>query len=122
NKAISVAANRNATIVIGEGDYRETLDFDQLISGSIRFVAQRNAKVRILGSQKLSFTKTSGYSNIYEAPFSASLLSRRIIYEDGRPSKPIMPDERHALQKGLLFRLPFTHIIEKTLSTDLVTT
>lgn len=121
NKALTLH-DKNTEVVILEGDYRETLNFGGITQGRLRLVARKNTVTRVLGSSKLTFTKTSGYTNIYQAPYAANLASRRLIYEDGNSSLSILNAERHSLQKGVINRLPFTHLVEKTFVTSLAIT
>lgn len=124
-RAISACVNKSvSTVVIGQGDYREVLPFDLISSGAIRLYRHSKSVVRVLGSDKLTdFIKTSGRTNIYEAPFSAALPSWSFlpstIFEHGKQSTPILYSERHPLQKGLSSRLPFTPIIPITPGADL---
>ena len=118
NEAIE-AVNGGGKIVIRTGDYRETLALGTLSSGDYSFEVNRASKVRILGSEKLSgWVLTSGQTNTYEIPFTGTIPTAtrfgKIIYEDGNPSRPILDDEKHPLQKGLSYRLPFTEIVPKT--------
>lgn len=118
SQAISNAGS-NATIMIMNGDYRETLNLSVLSSGNYTFKTPKAHKVRILGSNKIEgFTKTVGFTNVYQVPYTGTIINAsrfgRIIYEDGNRSRPIDPIERHPLQKALSYRLPFTAILERT--------
>lgn len=113
SKVVNAAA---ATIIISEGDYREFLPFALLPTGNFTFANREGHRVRILGSDKLGpFTKSSGMVNTYQTPFSGTVptWSRYDdpIFEDGRPTKEILPEDYHPLQKNLTHRLPFTPIV-----------
>lgn len=131
-KAITESASvSNPKIIIKEGDYRETVNFGTFndVCKNIEISAPTGEKVRVLGSVNIAtFTKTGGYTNIYQATVSDTIpthgthLSKQIIFEDGNPSKSILSIEKHPLQGGLGFRLPYTELIEETFDTDLNTT
>lgn len=117
SEAISAAAQTtSADIVVWEGDYRESLALDQLPSGSFSIMNREGHRVRVLGSNQMTgWVKTSGRTNVYDIAFSGTIptWSRydNPIFEDGRPSKPVDPNDYHPLQKNLQFRLPFTPIV-----------
>ncbi len=129
-KAINAALGQGAKIIVGAGDYRETLDFSFLEFENIELVTEHNSIVRILGSQQLvSWTKTSGKTNIYQCTFSGTIPTWNhppsglpFIFEDLNPSKSVTANEIHPLQKGLNYRLPYTEIQQITFTTDLATT
>ena len=82
-----------------------------------------------MGSLSITgWTKTTGYTNVYEATLSNALtlhgsnLNKYVIFEDGNPSKPITESERHPLQAGLTHRLPYTELLNEDFDTDLGTT
>ncbi|MCE6987487.1 hypothetical protein [Dyadobacter sp. CY323] len=131
NKAIlSCAGRTGATIIISGGDYYEALDMTMILSESIRLTSKNNAVVRVLGSQKLTgWIKTTGRTNIYEADFAGTIpawahttdgLPR--IFEDKNPSKLITDAEVHPLQRGLVYRLPYTEIAQIAAGADLAAT
>lgn len=122
-EAINNNKNKSTQFIIAQGDYRETLPWNLLEKGLFSFKTKVAHKVRILGSKKIElFTKTTGYSNVYECNFTDNLISGsrfgKLIFEDGNPSRPITNNERHPLQKSLSYRLPFTEIKEKTSIAD----
>lgn len=111
------SVNGSADFIVTGGDYRETIPLAALNDGKYSFSARMGERVRILGSNKLSgWVKTDGYTNVYETAFSGAIpsgsrLGKR-VFEDGKPSRPILDDERHPLQKGASFRLPFSTFTE----------
>lgn len=113
---MSVSNSAMATVIVSEGDYRETLPFAALPTGEFTIANREGHRVRILGSTKLGpFTKTGGLTNTYQAPFAGAVPAWTRyddpIFEDGRPSKEIAPADYHPLQKNLTHRLPFTPIV-----------
>lgn len=115
--ALAASTTRARIVATKDGDYRETLPLHLLPSGDFSFVNIEGKSVRILGSDKLGpWTKTAGRANIYQTPFSGVIPNwtryANPIFEDGRPSKPILPAERHPLQRNLTHRLPFTPITQ----------
>lgn len=106
------------TIIIAGGTYRETLDFTPFINHDLTLMSKERENVRILGSDEITgWTKTTGYTNVYQASFSKTIptwlhSAPNPIFQDLRPSRPITTTEKHPLQKGLTNRLPFTPILE----------
>lgn len=127
-KALQKAAGRPSTkIIVAAGNYRETLDMTGLSWEKVEIEAEAKAVVRVLGSTAITgFTKTTGYTNIYEATFAGSIpawtRAANPIFEDGNPSQAITAAERHPLQKGLTHRLPYTLIFAQTAGADLTST
>lgn len=110
-----IANNSGGRIVVRAGDYRETLPFEKIKFGTVEIIAMLGEKVRILGSNAITgWTKTGGYTNVYEAPFVESIpvWSRygAQIFEDGNQSRAILAAEKEPEQKGYSHRLPFTPI------------
>jgi hypothetical protein len=71
--------------------------------------------VQIFGSDQISgWSKTSGRTNVYEATFTGTIINQSragaLIYEHGNHSRMISGSDRNALQKGLMYRLPFTEL------------
>ncbi len=117
----------NSTIIVREGIYRESIDLSALEIQGLKIQAYQNEKVMFFGSDQITgFSKTSGYTNIYEAVFSKTIPTQtrggKRIFEFGRSSKPISESERHSLQRGLSHRLPFSEISEIDFDTDVSTT
>lgn len=127
-KAKEVLGTGNGEVVVAGGTYREPMPFNFINGQSIVYRSEPFDKVRILGSVALSFVKTGGYTNIYEATHSTvipeigNLSGVSRIFEDGNPSKSIPSSERLPQQKGLNFRLPFTELFNVPFNTNLATT
>lgn len=127
-KAIQELSTTNGgQVIISSGDYRETLDFASLESGRFSLKIREGHKVRVLGSVEISgFTKTDGFSNVYEADFHGTIpnwsRADNPIFEDGRPSMEIDFTERHPLHKNLKYRLPFSPIYSKNNLTEVDST
>lgn len=119
SKAISVLSDfTDGEIIVSSGTYREVLDFASLKSGNFSIKNREGHEVRVLGSDEISdFTKTEGFSNVYEAEFHGTIpnwsRADNPIFEDGRPSMEIDFSERHPLHKNLKYRLPFSPIYSK---------
>lgn len=117
---LALSKLNSGKLIIDEGVYTESLDLAILKSGDYQIIAKDTKKVILTGGRNITgWTKTSGYTNIYETPFTYTLLDftrlgGAIVFEDGNPSKPI--EERHynPLQRNLSYRLPFTAILPKT--------
>lgn len=132
NKAIELSTfGTNPKIIVRTGTYREKLAFDRLTSltNKITIIAPVGDKVRILASDEITgFSKTGGYTNIYEVAFTGTIpiyggtLNKKKIFEDRNPSKLILSTEKHPLQYGLQYRLPYTELIEADFDTNLATT
>ena len=127
-KAMAFSATEmNAKIIVSGGVYRESHSFlDRLEGSKITIQNALAAKVIVSGADALSsFTKTGGYTNIYQAAFAGVVPTYphskgKLIFEDGRNSKTIV--DYNALQRGLTHRLPYTEITEESFDTNLTTT
>ena len=115
NKAISSLPNGGIVEVSG-GEYRETITHNS--PNSIWIRSRRGERAVVLGSDKLDVSKTTGYSQVYQAPLADKPVGigggrgEPVIFEWGTPSKPIPAEERHALQRGRSHRLPYTEMFE----------
>ncbi len=115
-------AKTGGFVCVRTGDYYETIDFLQIQRGKITLFNYHFDKVRIMGSEKIqNITKTSGKTNIYQAPFLGTIqltggahANGFRIFEDGIASKLIPVDEIHPLQKSQTHRLPFSEIKQIT--------
>lgn len=124
NEAIEVIKDLpKGVVIISEGDYRETLNFGKLTTGDFSFVNREGHTVRVIGSNKIEgFTKTKGFSHVYETKLTDKIINWRrvgevrklggVLFEDGRNSREIPIEDRHPLYKNLTHRLPFTPIFE----------
>lgn len=128
SKALTASAGKaRVNIIVGGGDYYETLDFSAVVAGRVDITAKHKGLVRIMGSTKLTgWVKTAGYTNIYEAPFAGVVPAWShppgvlpSIFEDKNPSAQILASQVHALQKGLTHRLPYTPLIQQAAGADL---
>ncbi|MEJ5143927.1 hypothetical protein [Sphingobacterium sp. MYb388] len=96
--------------------YRETINLDTI--GDIRIESMDNNQIIISGGEILTgWSKTTGYNNIYQIPYSKTIPtttqdSRRRLFENGRESVEIPPEKYHVLQKGLKNVMPYTEIKE----------
>ena len=120
-EAIEYVADKGfGLVIVKDGDYREKLPLAKLKTGNFKIVPYDFAKgFRVLGSNKLEgWTKTAGYANVYETPFTGNILTfarlgGALLFEDGKPSKEIEARHYHPLQKNLSHRLPFSPIYPK---------
>lgn len=102
--------------VLDSDPYRESLTIDTQAHIKISPIAAN--RVNVFGSDKLSVTKTAGYSKVYQAPLATKPVGMGVgrgqpaIFEWGTPSKPIIDGERHYLHRGLSHRLPYTEMNE----------
>lgn len=124
SKALT-AIGDGGTIEIGGGDYRETLTIAK--AGHVWLRSKRGERARIFGSDQLVVTKTSGYTQVYQAALSAKPVGMGaprglpVIFEWNTPSKLIADDDRHFLQRGRVYRLPYTEMFEAATKADLDT-
>lgn len=125
-KFVETALNlENCTLIIAGGIYTSTLNLTGL-KGNVSIIGKNNETIIFSGSGILTdWTAVDGYNGIYKCSSNASIPvqgqynnGRGMIFENGRPSKPILDAERHPSQKGLSNRLPFT-IIQQSLSVTL---
>lgn len=115
----AIGNNKNISILIKGGVYRESVNLSDKTELDLEISNYNNLPVWIQGSEAITgWTKTVGYSNIYEVPYSNTIPTQvrdgRRLFEYGRSSMVVSVDERHRLQKGLLNRLPYTEIQETT--------
>lgn len=125
-KAINTVASTGGEVrVLDDSEYRESLIVDS--SHHIKISASYNKRVNILGSDKLTATKTTGFAKVYQAPLAAKPVGmggargKPAIFEWGTKSKPIIDSERHYLHHGLTHRLPYTEMNEATTKEELDT-
>lgn len=109
----------NSEIMYQGPDIRESVDISKFTRGNIKLTKRQGATTRILGSNKITgWTKTTGQTNVYQTAFAGTITSgsrwEALIFEDGRSSRLIADADRHPLQKGLTYRLPFTEIKPQT--------
>lgn len=108
---------RGGTIMIVGGEYRQEMSLSG-IEGHVEIRAMPYERALIFGSDQLSLTKTAGYNFIYEAPLASKPTGmgggrgEPMIFEWGTPSKPIPIEDRHDLQRGEAYRLPYTEMLE----------
>lgn len=106
------------------GIYTEPLNLSGL-KGRAAIEAKEGAEVIFTGGQAVTgWAAVAGYTGVYRALFSGTVPvhgshnnNRGIVFEVGRPSLPILEDERHSAQKGLSHRLPFTGINQNLTAT-----
>jgi hypothetical protein len=103
----------NSKIILTGGIYRESANFSVLSNENVEIVAQTPDVVEVFGSDQIvGFSKTALRTNVYEATFSGTIINQSragaLIYEHGKPSDLIAPSDRHALQRGLTHRFPFS--------------
>ena len=125
-KFVETASNlENCTLIIAGGIYTSALNLTGL-KGNVSIIGKNNETIIFSGSDTLTdWTAVDGYNGIYKCSSNASIPvqgqynnGRGMIFENGRPSKPILDEERHPSQKGLSHRLPFT-IIQQSLADTL---
>lgn len=118
------AGSSNTILYISEGVITEALDLSGLL-GYVSVIALEGNRVIFSGSNQISgWEAVAGYSGVYRAAFTDTIpthgnfnMGRGIVFEVGRSSREIMPDERHPAQKGLTHRLPFTGIQQNLIGT-----
>lgn len=123
-KTIAKAVAQNPTgIILRGGTYTEALDLSK-VGGTFHISAANGEKVIFDGSATISgLSAVSGQTNIYSAPFSATLKNyshnggRRVIYEE-TDSGQIDASDRHPRQRGLSYRQPITELNEIAASSE----
>lgn len=115
-KAVDSLPLGGEIFVLDGGEYREFVYINSPHHFTIKAV--NNQAVNIFGSNKLELTKTANYNKIYQAPLAqkptgmASHKGQPMIAEWGTPSLEILDEDRHPLQRGLKYRLPYTQLFE----------
>ena len=110
NKAIQSVKKENSLIIVGAGEYRETLDFNNLTVQNITLRSEsKEDVVKIMGSDSVALTKTIGYNNIYEATKETFLSQSGMgqVYLMGVPSLPQTLDGDYPQTNGVNYRLPY---------------
>lgn len=112
NEALSRTKGDSSTILISEGDYRETINPNLINSNktSIRAIDETSI-VRILGSEQVTIEATE-YANIYKAtvpsmPVVTYTQNIYKVYVLGINSHQIEADEAYPQMCGAKYRLPF---------------
>lgn len=98
--------DKSGTILVRGGDY-DGVRLDLSDVTDLKIMAVNNERPRFLFGEKLSgITKTSGYTNVYQATLVNGAVPYVAIYEDGTPYGKINEDEvsRHPLQAGREYR------------------
>lgn len=123
NKAISMLPDGGEIVVLDSAEYRESLNITT--KGTITIRPIRDNVVNIFGSDILNLTSTE-HPDIFKCTTSKPIGNRSttgrspaIIFEWGKPSKPIPDDERSYLHRGLSHRLPYTELFDVQKDTDI---
>lgn len=125
-KAVSSLPVNGGIVDISGGVYRETVTSSS--KGNVWIRSKRNERAMIFGSNQLVVTKTSGYTQVYQAPLAAKPVGmgggrgKPVIFEFGTPSKPILDSDRHHLHRSRTHRLPYTEMFEAATKAELDTT
>ena len=115
-KAVSSLPVNGGIVEVSGGVYRETVTSSS--KGNVWIRSKRNERAMIFGSNQLVVTKTSGYTQVYQAALAAKPVGmgggrgKPVIFEFGTPSKPILDSERHHLHRSRTHRLPYTEMFE----------
>ena len=115
-KAVSSLPVNGGIVEVSGGVYRETVTSSS--KGNVWIRSKRNERAMIFGSNQLVVTKTSGYTQVYQAALAAKPVGmgggrgNPVIFEFGTPSKPILDSERHHLHRSRTHRLPYTEMFE----------
>lgn len=124
-KALAVLGNSGGTIEILGGEYRQSINVTA--SSHVWLRSARGQRAKLFGSDKLVATKTSGFSQVYQAPLAAKPVGMGaprglpVIFEYGTPSKPVLEEDRHFLHRGRTHRLPYTEMFEAATKAELDT-
>lgn len=124
-KAINSLPAHGGIIEVGGGFYRETATISS--KGNVWIRSKSNERAVLFGSDQLIVTKTSGYTQVYQAPLAAKPVGmgggrgKPVIFEFGTLSKPILPADRQHLHKSSTHRLPYTEMFEATSLAELDT-
>lgn len=125
-KAVSSLPVNGGIVEVSGGVYRETVTSSS--KGNVWIRSKRNERAMIFGSNQLVVTKTSGYTQVYQAALAAKPVGmgggrgKPVIFEFGTPSKPILDSERHHLHRSRTHRLPYTEMFEAATKAELDTT
>lgn len=123
--AIIASNNPGRATILDNGDYRESITNSSDLT--IEIVSGRNVRASIWGSDQLVTTKTAGYSKIYQAPLAAKPVGMGgargapMIFEWGTPSSQVLDEDIHSLQRGAVYRCPYTPMLEATSLAELDT-
>lgn len=116
-KAVSAVTSTGGTIIVLDSEwYRESLNI--INHHKIVIKSARNNRFKLVGSNKLVCTKTNGWTKVYQAPLAAKptgmggARGKPMIAEWGTPSSPIAARDIHSLQRGEVYRLPYTPLYE----------
>lgn len=119
--------NTGGTITVKDSDwYRETVNIDSPYK--IRIASQFGHRAKIVGSDRLVVTKTTGMTKVYQAPLTAKpkgagdglgYWGLAMIAEWGTPYREIT--KFHALQRGYNHFLPYTPMFEAASKAELDT-
>lgn len=123
--AVDAIEASGGIIEIAGGEYRESVDISS--SAHVWLRSKKDQRVKIFGSDQLTVTKTSGFTQVYQAPLAnkpkgiGAGRGLPVIFEWGAPSKAIAENERHFLHRGHTHRLPYTGMFEAASKADLDT-
>lgn len=116
-QAVNAIGDLNGTITILDSEwYREAVNISS--KGNITLQSARNHRAKVVGSNQLVLTKTSGFTKVYQAPLidkptgMGGARGKPMIAEWGTPSSLITARDIHHLQRGERFRLPYTEMFE----------
>ncbi|MGT2584321.1 hypothetical protein [Acinetobacter baumannii] len=125
--AINKLKSTGGTVIIKDSEwYRETVNIDS--PHKIRIASQFGHRAKIVGSDRLVVTKTTGMTKVYQAPLATKpkgvgdglgYWGQAMIAEWGTPYRPIT--KFHALQRGYSHFLPYTPMFEATSKAELDT-
>lgn len=124
-KAINSLPAHGGIIEIGGGFYRETATVSS--KGNVWIRSKRNERAILFGSDQLVVSKSSGYTQVYQAPLAAKPVGmgggrgKPVIFEWGTLSKPILDADRQHLHKSRTHRLPYTEMFEAATKAELDT-
>lgn len=115
-KALNSLPSQGGVIELGGGFYRETATISS--KGDVWIRSKRNERAVIFGSDQLVVSKSTGYTQVYQAPLAAKPVGmggsrgKPVIFEWGTPSKPILDSDRNHLHRSRTHRLPYTEMFE----------
>lgn len=124
-KAVSSLPVNGGIVEVSGGVYRETVTSSS--KGNVWIRSKRNERAMIFGSNQLVVTKTSGYTQVYQAALAAKPVGmgggrgKPVIFEWGTLSKPILDADRQHLHKSRTHRLPYTEMFEAATKAELDT-
>lgn len=125
SKAVTSVSD-NGIIELAGGEYRQTLNLTS-VDGNVWVRAAADSRAIILGSNQLSLTKTPGYTQVYQATLSSKPTGMggnrgpAMIFEHGTYTNAITSNDRHDLQRGEEYRLPYAEMLEAASLADLDT-